>query len=322
VDREVGILQRCKNPYITAYHSSYSFRKQLWVRKDVCSIRADEGSLQIAMEFCDAGSASAAMSKLHSGLSEPVIRAILSQSLLGLRYLHEQRVIHRDVKAGNILLKSTGQAKLADFGVSASLQHTLERKQTATGSPYWMAPELISSQAYNANVDIWSLGITAVELAETRPPLSHMLAMSAMFMIAAGEGPRPALSGDKSKWSNELHDFVAQCTIRDPTQRPSAAVLVSHPICLSESAAQAVLLDLFKTHPELVISNALSPPHAPAPVSAPAVVAQPHAHPATSPQRRAGTASPPPAIAVTSALPAQTRSESFGEDDGTSLSSF
>lgn len=250
------------------------------------------------MEFCDAGSASSAMGKLKGGLPEPVIRAIVTHSLLGLRYLHEQRVIHRDVKAGNILLKSTGHAKLADFGVSATLQHTLERKQTATGSPYWMAPELIASQAYGPNVDVWSLGITAVELAETRPPLSHMLAMSAMFMIAAGEGARPALR-DAARYSPELSDFIAQCTVRDPAARPSAATLAAHRLCLTESAATAVLVDWFKANPALVHVPA-APTPTPMPATAPPHLLAPShsgaaaAPPSPTPHRAEGDGSPVP----------------------------
>jgi serine/threonine protein kinase len=103
--------------------------------------------------------------------------------LKGLEYLHDNKKIHRDVKAGNILLDNRGNAKLADFGVSAQLQHTYDKKGTLTGTPYWMSPEVLSHNDYNKKTDIWSLGITAIEMAEGEPPYSHINHIRAMFVI-------------------------------------------------------------------------------------------------------------------------------------------
>jgi serine/threonine protein kinase len=103
--------------------------------------------------------------------------------LKGLEYLHDTKKIHRDIKAGNILLDNRGNAKLADFGVSAQLKHTYDKKGTLTGTPYWMSPEVLSNSAYNKKTDIWSLGITAIEMAEGEPPYSHINYVRAMFVI-------------------------------------------------------------------------------------------------------------------------------------------
>lgn len=116
-------------------------------------------------------------------LNECEISCILLSTLRGLHYLHENRKIHRDIKAGNILLDHKGNAKLADFGVSAQLLNTLACKDSCIGTPFWMSPEVIKHSKYNQKTDIWSLGITAIELAEGEPPYSHLHPFRAMFAI-------------------------------------------------------------------------------------------------------------------------------------------
>jgi len=116
-------------------------------------------------------------------LNEIEIASICHAVLKGLEYLHDTKKIHRDIKAGNILLDIQGNAKLADFGVSAQLINTYSKKKTLTGTPYWMSPEVLSQSDYNKKADIWSLGITAIEMAEGDPPYSHIYYMRAMFVI-------------------------------------------------------------------------------------------------------------------------------------------
>lgn len=163
---------------------------------------------------------------LGAPFSEQHIAAVCCAILKGLNYLHSKRKIHRDVKAGNVLLTEDGDVKLADFGVSAQLNNTISRRQTVIGTPYWMAPEVIQETSYDGKADVWSLGITAIEIAEGKPPLSGIHPMRAIFMIP--NKPPPTLS-DTEKWSPEFNDFIAQCLIKDSNQRPSAKDLLKHP---------------------------------------------------------------------------------------------
>jgi len=147
-------------------------------------------------------------------------------------YLHSHKILHRDIKAGNVLLTSEGRAKLADFGVSAKLTHTFQRKNTMVGSPYWMAPEVISQkkkEGYDAKTDIWSLGITAIELAEGKPPLFDIASLRVIFLIPARD---PPTLKDQKKWSHEFNDFIATCLQKDPEKRPSSVELLKHPFVL------------------------------------------------------------------------------------------
>eukprot|EP00971_Amphidinium_carterae_P210408 4174851-Amphidinium_carterae.1 len=137
------------------------------------------------MELCDHGSVCDILRKLQEGLTDAEIRIIVREALHGLKYLHSKKMIHRDVKAGNILVTKHFQAKLADFGISCQLQNTLGRRNTKIGSPYWMAPEVIKEGvSYNAKADVWSLGITCVEMAEGQPPYFYFPPLRAMFVIS------------------------------------------------------------------------------------------------------------------------------------------
>ena len=131
-------------------------------------------------------------------LNELEIASICQFVLKGLEYLHDTKKIHRDIKAGNILLDDKGNAKLADFGVSATLINTYSKKKTLTWTPYWMSPEVLSNSEYNKKTDIWSLGITAIEMAEGNPPYAHINYMRAMFVIQ--KKPAQSLT-QPEKWS-------------------------------------------------------------------------------------------------------------------------
>ncbi|CAJ1337550.1 unnamed protein product [Effrenium voratum] len=146
--------------------------------------------------------------------------------LLGLQYLHDGKKIHRDVKAGNILLTKAFQPKLADFGISCQLQNTWARRNTQIGSPYWMAPEVIKGEAYNATADIWSLGITCIEMADCHPPYYHIPPTRAMFVISTK--PPTGLT-DASNSSPDFVKFVSACLTVHSSERPPAQVLLQHP---------------------------------------------------------------------------------------------
>eukprot|EP01104_Vermistella_antarctica_P020750 TRINITY_DN9020_c0_g1_i1.p1 TRINITY_DN9020_c0_g1~~TRINITY_DN9020_c0_g1_i1.p1 ORF type:complete len:587 (+),score=161.72 TRINITY_DN9020_c0_g1_i1:469-2229(+) len=207
---EISTLQECEHPNIVNYLGSYYKPETLW----------------ILMEYCGGGSVSDVTQILEAPMSETEIAVVCREVLKGLAYLHSENKIHRDIKGGNILLTDDGQVKLADFGVSAQLYNTLSKRNTFVGTPYWMAPELIKENNYNTKADIWSLGITAIEMAEIVPPRSNIHPMRVLFMIP--RDPPPKLV-DRKAWSSKFHDFVAACLTKDARVRPNANQLLTHP---------------------------------------------------------------------------------------------
>ena len=177
------------------------------------------------MEYCGAGSVSDIMRLRKKTLSEDEISTILSDTLKGLEYLHLRRKIHRDIKAGNILLNSEGHAKLADFGVAGQLTDTMAKRNTVIGTPFWMAPEVIEEIGYDCVADIWSLGITALEMAEGKPPYGDIHPMRAIFMIPTK--PPPSFR-EIDRWSPEFIDFVSLCLVKNPEERATATDLLVH----------------------------------------------------------------------------------------------
>lgn len=205
--KEISIMQQCDSPFIVKCYGSLFDSQDLW----------------ICMEYCGAGSIADIMRLRGKALEEREIATVLQYSLRGLDYLHQMRKIHRDIKAGNILLLNSGTAKLADFGVAGQLSDTLAKRNTVIGTPYWMAPEVIQEIGYNYSADIWSLGITAIEMAEGKPPLADIHPMRALFMIPSQ--PPPALR-KPSSWSAEFRTFVTACLSKTPESRPTAAALL------------------------------------------------------------------------------------------------
>lgn len=212
---EIDILTACRHPNIVELIEAYYYESRLWM----------------LIEFCEGGAVDGIMNELEKPLTEPQIRYVCHQLCQGLTFLHSNRVIHRDLKAGNVLLTLGGEVKIADFGVSAKNKHTLQKRDSFIGTPYWMAPETIQCETvrdypYDYKADIWSLGITLIEFAQRDPPHHDMSPVRVLLKIQKGEPPKLDFP---SRWSKEFNDFLTLCLNKDPTKRPTASELLDHP---------------------------------------------------------------------------------------------
>ncbi|XP_068603891.1 myosin-IIIa [Brachionichthys hirsutus] len=202
--------------------------------------------LWLVLELCNGGSVTdLAKGLLKRGcrLDEPVVAYILREALMGLQHLHVNITIHRDVKGNNILLTTHGGVKLVDFGVSAQLTNTRLRRNTSVGTPFWMAPEVIACEqqldsTYDARCDVWSLGITAIELGDGDPPLSDLHPMRALFKIP--RNPPPTLH-QPELWSHDFNDFICKCLIKDFELRPNVLDLLQHVFVKQISGSEKIL---------------------------------------------------------------------------------
>ncbi|XP_067404247.1 nik-related protein kinase isoform X2 [Emydura macquarii macquarii] len=189
-----------------------------------------DDQLWLVMEYCGAGSVTDLVKKTKGNcFKEDWISYICREVLRGLAHLHLNHVIHRDIKGQNVLLTENAEVKLVDFGVSAQLDRTIGRRNTFIGTPYWMAPEVIACEenpdsTYDYRSDLWSLGITAIEMAEGAPPLCDMHPMRALFLIP--RNPPPKLKS--RKWSKKFLNFVESCLVKNYLHRPSTETLLKH----------------------------------------------------------------------------------------------
>ncbi|XP_018608957.1 TRAF2 and NCK-interacting protein kinase isoform X3 [Scleropages formosus] len=190
-----------------------------------------DDQLWLVMEFCGAGSVTDLIKNTKgNSLKEEWTAYICREILRGLTHLHHHKVIHRDIKGQNVLLTENAEVKLVDFGVSAQLDRTVGRRNTFIGTPYWMAPEVIACDenpdaTYDFKSDLWSLGITAIEMAEGAPPLCDMHPMRALFLIPRSPAPRLK----SKKWSKKFQLFVESCLVKNHGQRPTTEQLLKHP---------------------------------------------------------------------------------------------
>ncbi|XP_007560668.1 serine/threonine-protein kinase 10-like [Poecilia formosa] len=211
---EIDILASCDHQNIVKLLDAFYYESKLW----------------ILIEFCAGGAVDAVMLELERPLTEPQIRVVCKQTLQALVYLHENKIIHRDLKAGNILLTLDGDVKLADFGVSAKNTKTLQRRDSFIGTPYWMAPEVVMCETskdrpYDYKADIWSLGVTLIELAQVEPPNHEMNPMRVLLKIAKSDPPTLM---QPSRWSPEFSDFLKRCLDKNLDSRWTAAQLLQH----------------------------------------------------------------------------------------------
>uniref|UniRef100_A0A8C1JS34 non-specific serine/threonine protein kinase n=1 Tax=Cyprinus carpio TaxID=7962 RepID=A0A8C1JS34_CYPCA len=228
IQQEIVMVKSCKHRNIVAYHGSYIRMNKLW----------------ICMEYCGGGS----LQDIYHG------KQGLSSLTPGLDYLHGQKKIHRDIKGANILLNDHGEVKLADFGISAQITATFARRMSFIGTPYWMAPEVAAVEikgGYNELCDIWSVGITAIELAELQPPLFDVHPLRVLFLMSKS-GYQPPKLKDKSKWSTTFYNFVKSMLVRNPKKRPSAKKMLTHLFVTQPSLRQELTLELLDQlrHPE------------------------------------------------------------------------
>ncbi|XP_077449124.1 misshapen-like kinase 1 isoform X4 [Stigmatopora argus] len=205
-----------------------------------------DDQLWLVMEFCGAGSVTDLVKNTKgSSLKEDWIAYICREILRGLSHLHTHKVIHRDIKGQNVLLTENAEVKLVDFGVSAQLDRTVGRRNTFIGTPYWMAPEVIAcdenpDSTYDYRSDIWSLGITAIEMAEGAPPLCDMHPMRALFLIP--RNPPPKLKS--KKWSKKFIDFIEACLVKTYPSRPSTEQLLKHSFIRDQPTERQVRIQL------------------------------------------------------------------------------
>jgi len=206
--KEIKFMSEINCPQVVRLYGNF-------VKEDV--------ELWIVMEYCAAGSVSDIMRLRRKTLTEQEIAVIIKSTLEGLEYMHQHMKIHRDIKAGNILLNAKGEAKLADFGVSGQLSDSTAKRNTVIGTPYWMAPEVIQENGYGVSADIWSLGITSIEMAQGHPPYNNIHPMRAIFVIPAR--PPPKLE-QPEKFSEEFNEFIALCLVKKPEDRMTASQLL------------------------------------------------------------------------------------------------
>jgi len=213
--RELQIQSSCRHPHVVSIFGSFLIGSQLHILQPYFS----QGSVLDILKF-----------KYSDGLPEQAIQIILKQALLGLEYLHQSNLIHRDIKAGNLLVDDDGTVALADFGVSSSLSTSSQSvRKTFVGTTCYMSPEVISQSGYDNKTDIWSFGITALELANGSAPYSKLPPLKVLMMTLQADPPTLDRTATKHPYSEAFKQVIDACLKSDPKQRPSCTALLQHP---------------------------------------------------------------------------------------------
>jgi len=208
---EISIMKTSHHDNIVDYIDSYIVEDQLWV----------------VMEYMGGGCLTEVLEQFENvKMTEEQIALVCLETLKALCYVHSLHRIHRDIKSDNILLNDQGEVKVADFGYAAQLTQQQQKRNTVVGTPYWMAPELIRGHDYGTKVDIWSLGIMAMEMAEGEPPYMEFPPLRALFLITTKGIPDLK---EPQKWSADFRSFVAMCLNKEVEDRPDALALLKHP---------------------------------------------------------------------------------------------
>lgn len=225
---EIAIMKSSIHENIVSYNDSFMQGETLWV----------------VMEYMGGGCLTEILEQWENGvvMDEAQIAYCCKATLAGLQYIHDRNRFHRDIKSDNMLIGDDGVVKLADFGYAAQLDDEKQKRNTIVGTPYWMAPELIRGQNYDAKVDVWSTGIMLYEMCEGEPPYMEFPPLRALFLITT-KGIPPLK--DEGKWSPELRSFVADCLAKEAEDRPDCATLLRHPFlqkaCHPSSLAEVVV---------------------------------------------------------------------------------
>jgi len=209
---EIAIMASTRHPHCVQYFESYNYQQ----------------SLYIVMELMDGGSLTNVIQhfqRRREYLPENIISLIMQQSLLGVQYLHRHSRIHRDIKSDNVLCNLQGDVKLADFGFCVQLTDQRRMRNTMVGTPYWMAPELVRGKSYDSKVDIWSLGIMLLEMAEWEPPFLREQPLRALYLIATKGAPK---FKEPERWSRHMNAFLQAACEVDPVNRAGADDLLQH----------------------------------------------------------------------------------------------
>ncbi|XP_078060501.1 traf2 and NCK-interacting protein kinase-like isoform X2 [Mustelus asterias] len=242
-DEEEEIKQEINMLKKYSHHRNIATYYGAFIKKNPPGV---DDQLWLVMEFCGAGSVTDLIKNTKGNtLKEEWIAYICREILRGLTHLHQHKVIHRDIKGQNVLLTENAEVKLVDFGVSAQLDRTVGRRNTFIGTPYWMAPEVIACDenpdaTYDFKSDLWSLGITAMEMAEGAPPLCDMHPMRALFLIP--RNPPPRLKS--KKWSKKFVSFIEGCLVKNHGQRPATDQLLKHPFIRDQLNERQVRIQL------------------------------------------------------------------------------
>jgi len=220
---EIILMKTSNHKNIVHFCDCYKVGEEIWV----------------VMEFMEGGSLTDLLDLYDKGLelNEEDIAYILKEYLEGLAYIHSLNRVHRDIKSDNILLNTSGEVKIADFGYAAQLNLKRQKRQTVVGTSYWMAPEVIKSEEYDTKVDVWSTGVLCMEMAEGEPPYIDVSPVRALFLITTKGIPDLK---EPNKWSSEFRHFISTCLKVNPNSRPKAIELLKHPFLKKAGSAKQV----------------------------------------------------------------------------------